>query len=176
MRYRKLRIAWSVAWGIACVLLIVLWVRGHYYADDVIFGHPKSGMFDLISSEGGMWLYWNGDPPESTVKFGTSDPSVGVELPETSELGFAFDKDFSNSSPYWCIAAPNWLLALTCAALVVAPWMRQIFWRFSLRALLIATTLVAVVLGLAAWHFNAAYKAQRADIEKAIRDGVLPAD
>ena len=25
MRFRKLRIAWSVAWGVACVLLIVLW-------------------------------------------------------------------------------------------------------------------------------------------------------
>jgi hypothetical protein len=26
MRFRKLRIAWSVAWAVACVLLIVLWV------------------------------------------------------------------------------------------------------------------------------------------------------
>ena len=30
MRYRKLRIAWSVGWGIACVLLIVLWVRSYW--------------------------------------------------------------------------------------------------------------------------------------------------
>jgi hypothetical protein len=29
MRFRKLRIAWSVFWGIACVLLIVLWVRSY---------------------------------------------------------------------------------------------------------------------------------------------------
>ena len=29
MRFRKLRIAWSVACGIACVLLIVLWVRSY---------------------------------------------------------------------------------------------------------------------------------------------------
>src|SRR3954471_9786861 len=27
MRYRKLRIAWSVFWGVTCVLLIGLWVR-----------------------------------------------------------------------------------------------------------------------------------------------------
>jgi hypothetical protein len=25
MKYRKLRIAWSVAWGVACLLLIGLW-------------------------------------------------------------------------------------------------------------------------------------------------------
>src|SRR6478672_8285240 len=30
MRFRKLRIAWSVACGIACVLLIVLWVRSYW--------------------------------------------------------------------------------------------------------------------------------------------------
>src|SRR5688572_24972679 len=33
MRFRKLRIAWSVAWGIACLLLIVLWMRSYWYID-----------------------------------------------------------------------------------------------------------------------------------------------
>src|SRR4051812_11045209 len=33
MRYRKLRIAWSVCWGLACVLLIVLWVRSYRVID-----------------------------------------------------------------------------------------------------------------------------------------------
>jgi hypothetical protein len=33
MRFRKLRMAWSVAWGLACVLLIALWVRSYWYAD-----------------------------------------------------------------------------------------------------------------------------------------------
>src|SRR5262245_41449478 len=29
MRYRKLRIAWSVFWGLVCLLLSVLWVRSY---------------------------------------------------------------------------------------------------------------------------------------------------
>jgi hypothetical protein len=33
MRFRKLRIALSVACGIACVLLIVLWVRSYSKVD-----------------------------------------------------------------------------------------------------------------------------------------------
>ena len=33
MRFRKLRIAWSVGCGIACVLLIVLWVRSYTVID-----------------------------------------------------------------------------------------------------------------------------------------------
>ena len=36
MRFRKLRIAWSVVWGLAAVLLIVLWVRSYWWHDCVV--------------------------------------------------------------------------------------------------------------------------------------------
>jgi hypothetical protein len=36
MIYRKLRIAWSVGWGIACVLLIVLWGDSYWSGGEVI--------------------------------------------------------------------------------------------------------------------------------------------
>src|SRR3954451_11071314 len=36
MKFRKLRIAWSAACGIACVLLIVLWVRSYWCCYTVI--------------------------------------------------------------------------------------------------------------------------------------------
>src|SRR4051794_10959899 len=39
MRFRKLRIAWSVMCLIACVLLIVLWVRSYWWAD--VFSSAK---------------------------------------------------------------------------------------------------------------------------------------
>src|SRR5262245_33160314 len=32
---RGLGIAWSVWWGIVCVLLVVLWVRSYYYCDSL---------------------------------------------------------------------------------------------------------------------------------------------
>jgi hypothetical protein len=35
MRFRKLRIAWSVLWGLAAVLLIALWVRSYHHVDIV---------------------------------------------------------------------------------------------------------------------------------------------
>ena len=41
---------------------------------------------------------------------------------------------------------------LVCfAAFAVLPWIRQLRYRFSLRTLLIATTLIAVALGLIVW-------------------------
>jgi hypothetical protein len=48
---------------------------------------------------------------------------------------------------HFSFIAPYWFLILLTAAIAAAPWLR---WpkRFSLRTLLIATTLVAVVLGL----------------------------
>src|SRR3954470_6536128 len=35
MKFRKLRIAWSVFCSLACVLLIVLWVRSYWYMDQL---------------------------------------------------------------------------------------------------------------------------------------------
>ena len=35
MRFRKLRIAWSVGWGVACLLLIALWVRSYWWVEGV---------------------------------------------------------------------------------------------------------------------------------------------
>jgi hypothetical protein len=42
MRFRELRIAWSVFWGVATVLLIVLWVRSYWRADN-FDGNTQSG-------------------------------------------------------------------------------------------------------------------------------------
>src|SRR4051794_39162743 len=65
MRLRKLRIAWSVFWGLACVLLIVLWVRSYFRVDMVVWDRVGS-----ISSESGIrsWrgglelFYWHFQP------------------------------------------------------------------------------------------------------------------
>ena len=37
MSFRKLRIAWSVVCGIACLLLIVFWVRSVFFACDGVW-------------------------------------------------------------------------------------------------------------------------------------------
>jgi hypothetical protein len=46
------------------------------------------------------------------------------------------------------IRVPFWLMAIVTSVLAAAPWVPS---RFSLRTLLIATTLVAVLLGLIVW-------------------------
>jgi hypothetical protein len=42
MRFRKLRIAWSVVWGVAAALFVVLWVRSYLYSDSIAIARLSS--------------------------------------------------------------------------------------------------------------------------------------
>jgi hypothetical protein len=127
MKFRKLRIAWSVLCGFACLLLIALWARSYWWAD--IVAHKNLG----IMSNRGMFYFGQDDSAATAGWFISSEPS------EPNDIGW-------NSDPpgQFFVCAPHWLLALTSVAIGAASWIR----RFSLRTLLIATTLVAVMLGL----------------------------
>jgi hypothetical protein len=52
------------------------------------------------------------------------------------------------SKYYFSVVIPHWFVLIVLATCATLPWVR---WRFSLRTLLIATTLVPVVLGLIVW-------------------------
>jgi hypothetical protein len=132
---RYLRIAFSVTCGIACVLMIGLWVRSYWWMDQ--FGGPLSPTRILLvgSIEGGLlvqcpfhdWGYnWN--VKSNSLKSG-------------GRSSFRFGNEFRRIPDGFCL--PHWSLVVLYATLTAVPWIR----RFSLRTLLIATTLVALVLG-----------------------------
>src|SRR5262245_65176378 len=50
MRFRKLRIAWSVGWGLVAVLLVVLWVRSYWRID--MYATPIGGVNCIAQSLG----------------------------------------------------------------------------------------------------------------------------
>ena len=140
MRFRKLRIAWSVGCGIACVLLIVLWVRSRYAYDGIIGPLPGSGFF-MMSRSGGLGAAIH----RKKWARGWSVYSVRaqeVKLPYHTALGFV---EYMVDAEVYRVRLPNWCLILISVAFAAVPWMQM---RFSLRTLLIATTLVAVALGL----------------------------
>jgi hypothetical protein len=139
MRIRKLRIAWSIVCGIACVLLIALWVRSYWNVDSII---TKLG---LISSVEGSFVSTSlfHLSPTDTHAWEFDEHSYEITFPESTFLGFHFVGDTLG----WVALVPQWFVVLAAVTLAAAPWLR---WskRFSLRTLLIVTTLVAVVLGL----------------------------
>jgi hypothetical protein len=143
MRYRKLRIAWSVAWGVVAVLLIVFWVRSFWYIEtlnlpsvfhrSVEFNHGGGTLIVSVYLSNQSWKYhsepifnnsnaWKIAPLQIIPLNGTTGLRVGSML----------------TLRYWM------LFSLTLLPTSI-PWFSH---RFSLRTLLIATTLVAMLLGV----------------------------
>jgi hypothetical protein len=149
MRYRKLRIAWSVAWGVVCALLVVLWVRSSHHAESIYIPVAGSYEFSCYSEYGSVQFdiidYGTGEfalDSEEIEPMGYVPPGQGFWW----YLGFAVDSWPGGS----VVMLPYWLICGVSVCIVIAPWIR-LSNRFSLRTLLIATTLVAVMLGLIVW-------------------------
>ena len=78
----------------------------------------------------------------------TWDIALGSDYwlsPGDSRLRYALPLSFFGRAATSNISLPHWLVSLMSVAFVALPWLR---WRFGLRTLLIATTLVAMVLGI----------------------------
>jgi hypothetical protein len=152
MRFRKLRIAWSVAWGIACVLLIVFWVRSYWYLDTGYCQLFQSPTIAAMSVEG-RFLIGVEQPGSSGTQLGFGSRSLKAVPREVIPMGMDKSKFGFNAKTYaigWILEAPPCSIVGIGLFAVAVPWIR---WpkHFTLRTLLIATTLVAVVLGLIVW-------------------------
>jgi len=151
MRFRKLRIAWSVVWGLVAVLLIVLWVRSYWWADFLFYRATGSHGVASASSRGkvNFGIVEFADSDEAGEWIGSSRLYIySVSTPpQLSKSSWGIGTD--NGPPReWALLMPHWFPVLILGIVATAPWVRQLRWQFSLRTLLIATTLVAVVLGL----------------------------
>ena len=152
MKYRKLRIAWSATWGVVAMLLCVMWVRSYWRNDMLSISREATvislwGDMSLCSQEPkGRLMPW------SIVSERIEGTAWEHEKHVTESLlrsGAMFRKGFYIShNGRSAVAIPHWLLAIAAAAITPLPWVP---FRFSLRTLLIATTLVAVGMGLIVW-------------------------
>jgi hypothetical protein len=139
MNYRKLRIAWSVGWGVLCLLLIALWVRSYRCGDWLEI--PLGMGYSVQAATGVGTIYFNVAPAINSGWSYGADP----EQPEIINY-------YHGRNERWINRQPIWLVSVFAAAVGVVPWLR---WRFSLRTLLIATTVVAVAIGLAVMTLRA---------------------
>ena len=143
------RIAFTAVCGIACVLICVLWVRSYWWID---YGTVASRL--EASSFYGAVRFRFAFPPYSFERewYYARQPAIEYFPSSSSELEtvkrnlltFSLPSSQSGTMPHWFLVA----LSALSATFAAAPWIR---WRFSLRTLLIATTLVALVLGLVMW-------------------------
>jgi hypothetical protein len=136
--------------GIVCLLLIVLWVRSYWW-QDLIIGNISPHINGLnLSSESGQIKYTDvrrSDIAPSQFAILSRRRDEIFHVPSGFDTKVVAEFGVSLVPASWSIAAPHWFVALISVGLGSLPWFR----RFSLRTLLIATTLVAVVLGLIAY-------------------------
>jgi hypothetical protein len=160
----KVRVACSAFWGLACVLLVVLWVRSYHYRSHYQRSFSATQLLVAESDVGRLYISWrvaNYPRPRQ----GLTNEELNSEFvtllqkmhASHEKLGFAIDRRIVPAEPraggtgvadIRGITLPYWFLTLLAALLPPVAWIKG---TFSLRTLLIATTLVAVVLGLVVW-------------------------
>jgi hypothetical protein len=133
---RYLRIGYSVGCGIVCLLLICLWVRSHHKMRHVsipiatqVLSFDANGRLLIISLRPAHLRPW----PVTSLFLHHDYPTFKMRQGPRGGLA---------------IQTRHWIAVLATGLITVLPW---IHWpkQFSLRTLLIATTLVAVLLGVA---------------------------
>ncbi len=141
------------------ILWAVLWLRNFWLADVAWAPLPGQGYLAFASQQGQMelslYLPFASTPVpqrQTSARWGvqsytaTGDNLYDVLLPRVKLLRFRRygsiprTYDLNAMAPYWFLLPVTWMLA-------AAPWVRWSV-RFSLRAMLIAMTLVAVALGV----------------------------
>ncbi len=157
MKYRKLRIAWSMAWGFAAVLLVALWVRS-YWCEDWLDRVDNAFVLTSVGSNAGEIFINRAYPVMAEAKFdhATFDPfqnkptyrhgwefwSCAASYDSPSFVWTSSSNSLAVQAPFWCIIIP------TISFIIVGFFPPS---KFSLRTLLIAMTLIAVLLGLIVW-------------------------
>ena len=148
--FRNLRIAVSVFFSVLAVVLLLLWVRS-YIANEIVSRISPAGRLTTFGLNRGSAYYYTTrhklTPPTTSRpnRTGMIWRSHGWRYhgkePASSSVGAKWEVSGETAH----IVLPLWLFVSFAAIGVYLPWSGS---RYSLRTLLIATTLVAVVLGL----------------------------
>jgi len=139
---RRVRIAVSVFFGVLTVALCVLWVRS-YFSFDIWKLQPSSKRPIVVGSAYGHVTVSFRSKVGTPMRRFMSQP-LQLAKWESQRVPRVFQ--FLNDR----VVVPHWFVALLLIGLSATPWISQSR-RFSLRTMLIATTLVAVVLELGVW-------------------------
>ncbi len=153
MKHRKLRIALSVTCCIAFLASTSVWIFSYWWIIRVEGRLYPSALLGITSTEGRTLLtrqnldggihFWFrvqrvDDWYDEIIKRGHGRPNLLTGWQVNSSSNFSY------------IQFPGWFPGLLFGFAALANWL-PFGWRFSLRTLLIATTLIAVGLGMIVW-------------------------
>ena len=147
MKYRKLRIAWSVAWGVASLLLVAFWVRSFSCWDDCWLRLTNSEYAHGISCEGRMGVWFENAYLKRRIEW-KIDPESLHRSPGQYERHAWFHFYVSPSGNTWFITTAHCVCVMLTVTLAAAAWFPR---RFSVRGLLAVMTGIALIIGGLTW-------------------------
>jgi hypothetical protein len=149
MKYRKLRIAWSIVWGLGAMLLVVFWIRSNFWLEEIYVPIGRSSFLLGISVSNHVGVGFSSSSPSGTW-FWAPPFDINEWLALIANDEAHKDRMHTLGLDNGTLVMAYWLPVILSSVIAACPWFPG---RFSLRTLLIATTLVAVVLGLTS-HFS----------------------
>ena len=156
---KYLRIAVTVIALTACVFVVALWVRSYSRLDrvDGPVGQFYPGWTAAAVSVQGVLMF--GAQPEQYNVYAAQSHAFrfnsgpiergGRNQIDRGFLGFKILREKKE----WGVQLPHWAAVVALAAFAAVPWGKRIP-RFSLRALMVAMTLVAVMFGIVAFSMK----------------------
>jgi hypothetical protein len=146
MRFRKLRIAWLVVWSMVAVLLCVLWVQSYWWFNHAQCFLSNNRAVALITVQGVVSIFGGSFdkpiPSGVTSRIGSKKITFETDYWKSDHWNFVFGEAFKEAR------APLWFLVAMSGGISTLSW----FPWLSRRSLLIATTVIAVVLGAMVWQ------------------------
>jgi hypothetical protein len=131
----------------AAGLLVLLWVTGYWRTQSIKMRNPPLGC-SIWSGRGAIAVSFNNQIPASDPDRWVYE-SYPVGRDHAMLLGFEYQPGLPPIS--WTIFIPNWFTIGVFTTIGAMPWLR---WRFTLRAMLTVTTMVAVALGIIVWSMR----------------------
>jgi hypothetical protein len=146
---RRLRIAVSVFFALMAVVLCGLWVRSYSQYEMLVVPVGSEVDYDITSDRGTVYLRRLTNVPNEWDWPYYVNYNEFVQGRDDRTVSESWDLDWDSDGNAW-LTTPYWFWVLATATVSILQWARTRM-SFSLRTMLIATTLVAVVLGLAVW-------------------------
>jgi hypothetical protein len=144
---RYLRAAGAVFFAALAIGLICLWVRSYESCEAAALNPGGQHALSITSYRGAAWLIlFEADDSPGWIFVTIPADSITIYAPNGGILGIRLYRHGAETYltlPHWCLAASSLSVGAMCV-------FKRSF-RFSLRAILIATTLIAAMLGLAVY-------------------------
>jgi hypothetical protein len=151
---RYVRYAAAVVFALLALGFVALWVRSYYWFDTVAWRATNNRAIVAGSASGSASVITLSPSPYSRKDRFWRNHQV---LPKSLRAGlaetitaFSLGRETGIEMTSVSVVMPHWFLAASSLGLAALFAFKRT-WRYSLRAILVATTLLAGLLGLAVW-------------------------